>query len=97
MSAKRLRGQKGLQSKEAVALKYDREADRAPKVTARGKGFLAARIIETAKKHDIPIHEDPDLVEMFAAIELNEEIPPELYTVVAEVLAMIYRVNKKAQ
>ncbi len=78
----------------AVALKHDIEAEAAPKVVAKGRGYVAQKIIDLAHKNGIPIHEDPDLVEILGAIELNQEIPPDLYRVVAEVLAMIYRVNK---
>lgn len=79
---------------KAVALKHDIASDAAPKVVAKGRGLIAQKIIDLAQKNNIPVHEDPDLVDILSAIELNEEIPPELYRVVAEVLAMIYRVNK---
>ena len=79
---------------KAVALKHDIASETAPKVVAKGRGLTAQKIIDLAQKNNIPVHEDPDLVDILSAIELNEEIPPELYRVVAEVLAMIYRVNK---
>ncbi len=78
---------------KAVALKYDRKKDGAPKVTAKGKGKVAEKIIELAKKHDIPIKDDPDLVEMLSSLDLNQEIPSEIYAVVAELLAFVYSMN----
>ncbi|RMH56436.1 MAG: EscU/YscU/HrcU family type III secretion system export apparatus switch protein [Candidatus Hydrogenedentota bacterium] len=81
--------------KQAVAVRYDQEKETAPRVVAKGKGHLAEKIIATAKEHGIPIYEDRDLVTMLSAVELFDEIPPELYAAVAEVLVWVYRVNKK--
>ncbi len=78
---------------KAVALRYDNDSENAPKVVAKGKGILAKRIIELANKNNVPIREDSDLLELLSAVEINEEISPDLYKVIAEVLAMIYRVN----
>ena len=78
----------------AVALQYRAGSDSAPKVTARGKGKIAEKIIEIAKEHHIYIHEDPDLVEILSALDINEEIPPDLYVVIAELLAFVYSLNK---
>ncbi|MBL7190155.1 EscU/YscU/HrcU family type III secretion system export apparatus switch protein [bacterium] len=69
--------------------------DPAPKVAAKGKGLIAERIIELAKENDIPIKEDPDLVEILMKLDLNQFIPEELYQVVAEVLAFVYRMSGK--
>ena len=79
---------------KAVALKYDQEKDHAPKVTARGRGEIAEKIIEIAQAHNLPLYEDQNLVQILEALELETEIPPELYRAVAEVLAFIYRLNK---
>jgi flagellar biosynthesis protein len=78
----------------AVALKYRAGSDRAPKVAARGKGKIAEKIIEIAKEHHIYIHEDPDLIEILSTLDINEEIPPDLYVVIAELLAFVYSLNK---
>jgi flagellar biosynthesis protein len=78
----------------AVALKYRSGTDSAPKVAARGKDKIAEKIIEIAKKHHIYIHEDPDLIEILSTLDINEEIPPDLYVVVAELLAFVYSLNK---
>ncbi|KPA13430.1 Type III secretion exporter [Candidatus Magnetomorum sp. HK-1] len=80
---------------KAVALKYNKGADKAPRVTAKGKGYIAEKIIAMAREYDVPIKEDPDLVNVLSELELQEEIPPELYMVVAELLAFVYRMNQK--
>lgn len=80
---------------EAVALRYRPSQDTAPRVTAKGRGELAERIAELARIHNVPIHEDSDLVKLLGLLELETEIPPSLYRVVAEILAFIYLVNEK--
>jgi flagellar biosynthesis protein len=81
--------------KRAVALKYQPTSDNAPKVVAKGKGRTAERIIEIAREHNIFIENDPDLIEILSELDLNEEIPPDLYLVVAELLAFIYSLNRQ--
>ena len=80
---------------KAAALKYSPEKDKSPKMVAKGRGLVAERIIEVAKECGVPIHEDSELVEVLSALELNEEIPPDLYKAVAEVLAFIYRLQMR--
>jgi flagellar biosynthesis protein len=80
---------------KAVALAYRPESDNAPKVIASGKGEVAQRIIDIAKEHHIHIHDDPDLVEALSQLDLDEEIPTELYIVVSELLAFVYALNRK--
>ena len=80
---------------KAVALRYDKDKDHAPKVIAKGRGEIAEKIIEIAKAHNLPLYEDKNLVQILEALELETEIPPELYQAVAEVLAFIYRLNGK--
>ena len=81
--------------KKAVALQYRPEQDTAPKVTAKGAGHVAERIIELARKHGIPVKDDPDLVEVLSRLDIEAEIPPSVYVVVAELLAFAYSVNGK--
>lgn len=81
------------QIKKAVALKYDRAKDDAPKVKARGQGHIAEKIIALAKEHGVPIHDDPDLVEVLASLDIDQEIPSEVYVAVAELLAFVYSAN----
>ena len=80
--------------KKAVALRYDAKKEESPKIVAKGAGTLAEKLLELAKKHNITIHEDSDLVNILSKLELNEEIPPSTYVAVAEILAFIYRTNK---
>jgi flagellar biosynthesis protein len=77
----------------AVALKYDEESAAAPRVTAKGFGQTAEKIRELARLRGIPIRRDSDLVELLAQIDIDREIPPQLYAAVAEILAMVYRAN----
>jgi flagellar biosynthesis protein len=81
-------------SSKAVALTYDSEKDRAPRVAAKGSGNIADKIIDIAKQHDIPLYKDKNLVQVLEALDLETEIPPEFYQAIAEVLAFIYRLNK---
>lgn len=80
---------------KAVALKYRPKEDAAPKVVAKGTGTIAQKIIEVAKANNIPIKDDPVLVNMLSALSLYEEIPPSLYKIVAEIIVFLYQVNKK--
>jgi len=86
---------KGEGVKRAVALKYESNAMNAPRLIAKGSGAIAEKIIEIAKKHDIYIHNDPELVNLLYKLDLLTEIPPHLYVVIAEVFAFLYRLNKK--
>ncbi|WP_103628116.1 FlhB-like flagellar biosynthesis protein [Campylobacter concisus] len=81
--------------KKAVALGYNRSKDNAPRVLASGAGEIANRIIDLAKEHDIPIKEDPDLIEILSKVEVNQEIPPNLYKAVAEIFSFLYKITKK--
>jgi len=80
--------------KTAVALRYLKE-DSAPRIIASGHGKIAQKIIEIAQENDIPIYEDPEVVEMLARLEVGIEIPSELYEVVAEILAFVYSLDKR--
>lgn len=76
-----------------MALGYDVDKDSVPKVVAKGAGKTAARIIELAQEHNIPVRKDEDLVLALSQLDLGEVIPPELYPAVAEILAYVYRMN----
>jgi flagellar biosynthesis protein len=80
----------------AVALGYDPHKDTAPRVLATGQGHVAEQILAAAHAHHIPIREDPLLAAALATVELDAVIPPELYSVVAEVLAFVYRIQKRS-
>ena len=81
--------------KKALALKYDKDKDNAPKLVAKGKDYIAERIIEIAKENRVPIYPDRDLVQVLDALDLDFEIPAELYRAVAEVLVFIHDLNRK--
>lgn len=83
--------------KKAVALKYEPLQNEAPVVAAKGTGLLAEKILELAREHDIPVQEDAALVEVLSKLDLDRQIPPELYTLVAEILSFIYRSDKLAE
>ena len=77
----------------AVALRYDGSG--APRVSAKGRGEVAERILSIAREHRIPIRQDGNLLQLLALVELGDEVPPELYRAVAEVLAFAYRLSGK--
>jgi flagellar biosynthesis protein len=81
--------------RKAAVLKYKHQIDRAPVLVAKGKGIVADRIIEMARKHSIPIQSDPALVEVLGQLDIDQEIPPELYRAVAQILAYVYKMTKK--
>ena len=81
--------------KKAVALGYNRSQENAPKVLASGAGEIANKIISLAKEHDIPIKEDPDLIEILSKVEVDQEIPPNLYKAVAEIFSFLYKITNK--
>jgi len=82
---------------KAVALRYDPEFHDAPVVVAKGQGELAERIIRLASENKVVIRQDRELVNYLYALDLYEEIPPELYGIVAEVLAFVYGLDKKGR
>lgn len=78
---------------KAVALQYDGEG--APRLTAKGTGFIAEQIIQVAEANEVPLKQDENLTNMLSTIELDHEIPENLYIAVAEVIAFAYRLNDK--
>ncbi|MFC3908074.1 EscU/YscU/HrcU family type III secretion system export apparatus switch protein [Legionella dresdenensis] len=79
--------------KQAVALHYDGKS--APRVTAKGSGLVAERIIDIANQNGIPLQQDPELTGLLSKVKLNHEIPPKLYVAVAQLLTFIYYLNGK--
>ena len=80
----------------AVALKYDNTVSMAPVVVAKGADYLAFKIRDLARENHIEIVEDKPLARMlYANVEVGNEIPPELYQAVAEVLAYVYKLQNK--
>ncbi|MBT5935451.1 EscU/YscU/HrcU family type III secretion system export apparatus switch protein [Sulfurimonas sp.] len=80
---------------KAVALKYDASTNSAPKVTAKGEGFTAKNIIKIAEENDIPIKKDEDLVELLSKVDIDREVPAEMYQAIAEVFSFLYKTSKK--
>lgn len=78
--------------KQAIALSYDFQ-DSAPKVLAKGSGLIAQNILKAAQKHDVPVYEDKKLAKMLTQLEIGDNIPPELYEIVAQVLVFITDVD----
>ncbi len=81
--------------KQAVALSYEQQYGNAPKVVASGRGEIAQKIIEAADRAGIDIVEDPDLLEVLGKVPVGEEIPPQLFHAVAEILAFVYQANNR--
>ena len=82
--------------KKAVALKYKPEQQTAPVVVAKGQGAIADEIMRRAQENGVPIQEDSSLVEVLSKLDLEQEIQPELYKLVAEILSFVYRSDKRA-
>jgi len=83
--------------KSAIALRYDVDHDKAPLIIASGKGAVADEIIRIAEDNKIPLYEDPELSKLLSKLELDTEIPAELYTLVAEVLFFVYKLDRMAE
>jgi len=75
-----------------VALAYD-PADQAPRVVAKGYGTMAETIVRTAREHGLYVHESPELVGLLMQVDLDAQIPPQLYVAIAELLAWLYALD----
>jgi len=83
--------------KSAIALRYDIDRDKAPLILASGRGPVADEILRLAEENKIPLYEDPELAKLLSKLELDTEIPPELYTLVAEVLFFVFKLDRMAE
>ena len=83
--------------KKVAAIRYAPGKDTAPKIVAKGSGAIAEKILEIAKANNVPLREDRQLVEVLSKLDLYQEIPPDLYKAVAEVLAFVYKMTKKVK
>lgn len=79
---------------QAAAMQYDQDRHEAPVIVAKGSSAVAERIIAMAEKHDIPLQRDPELLQILMKLEINQEIPENVFHAVAEVLAMVYKANR---
>lgn len=86
---------RNLKGPTAAAIRYEEGSDTSPKVIATGSGHIAAKIIEMAKQKNIPLQEDPLLIENLIDMDLGENVPPQLYLVIAEILIMLEEMEKK--
>lgn len=82
--------------KKAVALKYEPGQYNAPIVVAKGRGKMAEAILDKAAESGVPVQQDTSLVEVLSQLDLDQEVPPELYALVAEILSFVYRSDKRA-
>ena len=80
---------------KAVALRYEPDEHVAPHIVAAGEGEIAKQILEIAELHDVPVYEQPEVVEALVKLEIGTEIPSEFYQAVAEILAFVYSIDKK--
>lgn len=81
------------QNRQAVALSYE-PGTTAPTIVAAGKGYVADKIIETAKENDVPLYQDDKLSDTLMRLEIGDTIPPELYKVVADILIFVDSMDK---
>ncbi len=79
--------------RQAVAIKYELES--APRVVAKGDGQIADKIIDIAEEHGVVLYQDSELVKLLSKIEVDSEIPSDLYQVVAVVLSFVFQLNGK--
>jgi flagellar biosynthetic protein FlhB/flagellar biosynthesis protein len=82
-------------SEIAIAIKYDKEKDQAPRVVAKGLQFKAEKIREIAKQYGIPVMKNVNLANALYRVEVGEEIPEALYDAVAEVLNFVYALQQE--
>lgn len=82
-------------NQQAVALAYE-TGDLAPRIVAKGRGLIAEQIIARAKDNDVFVHESKELVNLLMQVDLDDHIPPALYTAIAEILAWLYQIENKS-
>ncbi len=81
--------------KRAAALQYDPFVDQVPRLSAYGEGYVAERMIEKAQESSVPVVFDAGLASLFASLRLGDEIPPELYQAVAQILVFISQSDER--
>lgn len=83
--------------RKAIAIQYNVEADEVPKIVAAGQGDLADKILKLAEDHQIVLFEDPSLSDLMSKLDVNKSIPLALFPLVAEVLAIVYKLDSMAK
>ncbi len=86
-----------MSEKKAVALKYDQEQSGAPKVIAKGKGAIAEKILQKAQEFEVPVFQNEALATSLLSLDVDEQIPPNLYKAVAEVFVWLMKSEQQAQ
>lgn len=84
----------GTSPRQALGLHHDRAGEGPPRVVAKGHGELAERILAVAREYGVPVREDPDLVELLTLCDVGDDVPVEVFGVVARLLACLYRLNE---
>ena len=79
----------------AIALRYHPDGDEAPRVTAKGRGAIAAQIVAVARDHGVALRRDRSLAQLLASVEIDSPIPVAAFAAVAEILAHLYRVDQQ--
>lgn len=79
----------------AIALEYEQGSPAAPRVTAKGRGEVAEKILAAAREHNVPIENNPSLAAALATVELDDQIPEELYRAVAQVIGFVLQIQGK--
>jgi len=83
--------------RSVVALRYDIEKDAAPVILAAGRGKMAEDIMDLAEDNHIPFYEDKGLADLLLKLEIDTEVPPELFVLVAEVLAFVFKLEQMSE
>ena len=86
-----------MSEKKAVALQYDQDQSGAPKVIAKGKGTIAEKILQKAQEFEVPIFQNEALATSLLSLDIDEQIPPNLYKAVAEVFVWLMKSEQQAQ
>ena len=89
-----LKKRRDINGPQAAVLKYSEEPGKAPVVVAQGKGLVAKQIIDLAKEHNVAMQEDSTLVSNLLDMDLGDNIPPQLYAVMAEILVLLEEMEK---
>jgi flagellar biosynthesis protein len=84
-------------SLQAVAIKYDKSSSKAPTIVASGRGKIATQILELAEENNVPMVEDPALSKLLSSLKIKSEVPPNLFKVIAEILAFIFYLDRMAK
>jgi flagellar biosynthesis protein len=79
----------------AIALRYQPEGDDAPRVTAKGRGAIAAQIVAVARAHGVAVRRDRSLAQLLATLQIDSPIPVAAFAAVAAILAHLYRVDRQ--